>query len=150
MTNNILKIIKDKGISIKRLSEDLEMDYSATHKLATRDNLATTQLGTVIKVANYLNVDIKKIYTRKGENEMKKYYVNFGTGAGNQEVETVEDGMAYAGENASYTQQRIEIRRMEDEEVVAYLPWWGTKAEEDDAVTCNFGDYGFYGEWIED
>jgi hypothetical protein len=31
---------------------------------------------------------------------------------------------------------------------VAYLPWWGVQPEENDVVTCQFGTYGFYGEWV--
>lgn len=80
---------------------------------------------------------------------MKKYYVNFGTGVGNKEVKTIQEGIDYVEKNLSYTQKRIEIRRLEDDEVVIYLPWWGVKAEEDDIVICDFGNYGFYGDWVE-
>jgi len=29
------------------------------------------------------------------------------------------------------------------------LPWWGVVPTEDDIVTAKFGDYGFYGEWVD-
>lgn len=78
-----------------------------------------------------------------------KYYVNYGTGAGNEDVEgTLEDAMKIAEEGLAYTQQSVSI---EDEEgkVVARLPWYGVAPEENDVVTCQFGDFGFYGEWYE-
>lgn len=39
-----------------------------------------------------------------------KYYVNYGTGAGNEEVEgTLEDAMRVAEEGLTYTQQSVRI-----------------------------------------
>lgn len=77
------------------------------------------------------------------------YYVNYGTGAGNEEVEgTLEDAMRVAEDGLSYTQESVKIED-EDGEEVAILPWYGTAPEEDDMVTCQFGDFGFYGEWCE-
>lgn len=77
------------------------------------------------------------------------YYVIYGTGAGNEEVEgTLEDAMRAAEEGLSYTQKSVKIED-EDGEEVAVLPWYGTAPEEDDVVTCRFGDFGFYGEWYE-
>lgn len=76
----------------------------------------------------------------------KKYYVDFGTGAGNDFAETLEKAMEFAVDGARYTQQSIKI--FCDEDQVAELPWWGVAAEEDDIVTVNYGDFGYYGEWI--
>lgn len=79
-----------------------------------------------------------------------KYYVNYGTGAGNEEINgTLEEAMKVAEEGLSYTQQTVCIQN-ECGEDVARLPWYGVRPEEDDVVTAQFGDFGFYGEWCED
>lgn len=78
-----------------------------------------------------------------------KYYVNYGTGAGNEYVEgTLEEAMKVAEDGLAYTQQSVSIED-EDGKAVAQLPWYGVAPEEDDVVTCQFGDFGFYGEWYE-
>lgn len=79
---------------------------------------------------------------------MKKFLVNFGTGAGNEYAETLEEAKQIAEENATYTQASITI---EDENYneIAKLPWWGVYPGEDDEVTIDFGEFGFYGEWID-
>lgn len=56
--------------------------------------------------------------------------------------------MRVAEEGLTYTQQSVRIEG-EDGEVIANLPWYGVAPEEDDVVTCQFGDFGFYGEWYE-
>lgn len=76
----------------------------------------------------------------------KKYFVDFGTGAGDEYADTLEEAMEIAIEDSSYTQETIKIFKGENQ--VAELPWWGVKAEEGDIVTVNCGDFGFYGEWI--
>lgn len=82
----------------------------------------------------------------------KNYFINFGTGAGNKTVCcTLEEAMKIAEEDAAYTQQSIYIYNADnytpDSTLVAVLPWYGVAADEDDTVTVNFGDFGFYGEW---
>lgn len=74
--------------------------------------------------------------------------VNFGTGAGNYDSELeLEELMEEVKENAAYTQIGIEILD-ESENQIAYLPWYGVKAEDEDNVTVDYGDNGFYGEWV--
>ena len=85
---------------------------------------------------------------------MKKFLINFGTGAGEEYAETLEEAKEIAEENATYTQCSItiEIPSNDDEEenkVVAKLPWWSVQPGEDDEVTVDFGNFGFYGEWEE-
>lgn len=78
-----------------------------------------------------------------------RYYINYGTGAGNEYVEgPLEDAKKTAEEGLSYTQEDVKIQT-EDGEVVAVLKWYGVKPEEDDIVTAQFGEYGFYGDWWE-
>lgn len=75
------------------------------------------------------------------------YYINYGTGAGNEEVEgTLEEAMKIAEQGLTYTQESVGIEN-EDGETIAVLPWWGVEPGEDDIVTCQFGSFGFYGEW---
>lgn len=76
-----------------------------------------------------------------------KYYINYGTGAGNEYVEgTLEDAKKVAEDGLSYTQTDVKVQT-EDGEDVAILKWYGVQPEKDDVVTAQFGDYGFYGEW---
>lgn len=77
---------------------------------------------------------------------MKKYYINYNTGAGNDTANTLKEAIETAVENAAYTQQPIIIEN-EDGIEVARLPWYGVKATDEDEVTVDFGDYGFYGTW---
>lgn len=77
-----------------------------------------------------------------------KYFINYGTGAGNEEVDgTIEDAKRVAEDGLSYTQTDVKIQT-EDGEDVAVLNWYGVQPEEDDVVTARFGDFGFYGEWM--
>lgn len=74
--------------------------------------------------------------------------INYHTGAGNEECNgTLEDAMRIAEENISYTQEPITIEDEKGNEL-ARLPWYGVMPEEDDIVTAQFGDFGFYAEWI--
>lgn len=76
-----------------------------------------------------------------------KYYVNYGTGAGNEYVEgTLDDAKKVAEDGLAYTQTDVKIQT-EDGEDVAVLPWYGVVPEEDDVITASFGDFGFYEEW---
>lgn len=78
-----------------------------------------------------------------------RYYVNFGTGAGDEWVDgALEDAKKVAEDGLAYTQTDVKIQT-EDGEDVAVLNWYGVKPEEDDVVTARFGDYGFYGEWVD-
>lgn len=77
-----------------------------------------------------------------------KFLVNFGTGAGNEWAETLEEAKQIAEENATYTQASIIIEDKNYNEI-AKLPWWSVQPGEDDEVTVDFGNFGFYGEWEE-
>lgn len=67
MKNNIKEILRLKDMSVNELSRLIEKDYSTTHALVNRENLGTTQLDTLVKVANVLDVDIKLLYSDKAE-----------------------------------------------------------------------------------
>lgn len=80
---------------------------------------------------------------------MNKYYINYGTGAGDEYIEgTLDEAKKVAEDGLSYTQQDVKIQT-EDGEDVSVLAWYGVQPEEDDAVVARFGDYGFYGEWVD-
>lgn len=77
------------------------------------------------------------------------YYINYGTGAGNEFVDgTLEDAKKVAEEGLAYTQEDVKVQT-EDGEDAAVLKWYGVQPEEDDVVIARFGDYGFYGEWAD-
>ena len=82
---------------------------------------------------------------------MSRYYVNYNTGAGNEWADTLEAAKALADEGAAYTQVPIVIED-EDGNVVARRPWWGVAydADEDaDEAPICFGDFGYFGDWID-
>lgn len=60
--NNIPNILDEKRISIRELSLGINMDYAGTHRLVNRTSLNTTTLKTLLKIANYLNVEINDLY----------------------------------------------------------------------------------------
>ncbi len=78
------------------------------------------------------------------------YTINFNTGAGNLTAETIEEAMIKADENACYTQKNITITD-ENGKTIATRYWYGTKYDknEPEENPIIFGDFGFYGDWIE-
>lgn len=60
--NNILAILDEKQISIREMAIALNRDYAGMHRLVFRESLDTTKLGTLVKIAEYLNVDIQDLY----------------------------------------------------------------------------------------
>lgn len=84
---------------------------------------------------------------------MSKYYVNYGTGAGNEWVEgTLDEVMAIADNGATYTQADIKIMD-ENDNLIAIRRWWGVKfdPEESDCSEdeiISFGDFGYYDAWL--
>ena len=62
MVNNIKKLLEEQEMSILKLSERANLSYKATHDLVNREDLGTTQMYVLRKVAEVLNVDIKKLY----------------------------------------------------------------------------------------
>lgn len=77
---------------------------------------------------------------------MSKFYVDYNTGAGNFEFDgSLENAIKSAEADIAYTQQPVTIHSNGAE--VARLPWWDVEANEDDVVTADYGQFGFYGEW---
>ena len=76
----------------------------------------------------------------------EKYYIDYGTGAGNEQITgTLEDAKKAAVEGARYTQTDITI--LLEGEVVACLAWSDCRIDVDDEdieVVKDFGDFGFY------
>ena len=60
--NNIPAILEEKQISIREMAIALNRDYAGMYRLVNRKTLETTQLGTLLEIAKYLNVDIKDLY----------------------------------------------------------------------------------------
>ncbi len=97
---------------------------------------------------------------------MGKYYIDYNTGAGNEYAETLEEAKALADEGACYTQQSIYIYEVESEtdndidydyyetprQPVAIRNWYGVAYDEEESYEENpicFGDFGYYGDWVE-
>lgn len=83
---------------------------------------------------------------------MAKYYIEYGTGDGNEWVEgTLEEAMEIADKGVGYTQSGVEIQD-EDGEPIVKRKWWGYEfdpetdpTDEDEIIS--FGSYGFCGPW---
>ncbi len=60
--NNILTILDEKDISIREMAIALNRDYAGMHRLVNRESLDTTQLGTLLEISEYLNVDTYDLY----------------------------------------------------------------------------------------
>ena len=89
---------------------------------------------------------------------MSKYYINYGTGAGNEYVEgELEDAQKAADEGAAYTQCSISIFEVVNGETArepeCTRQWYGVAFDPDDyedgesANVIRFGDSGYYDEW---
>lgn len=62
MKNNIKNLLREKGISIRQMSLDLDKNYAYMHHLVNKDSLEATQLSTLLEVAKYLDVEITDLY----------------------------------------------------------------------------------------
>lgn len=81
--------------------------------------------------------------------KMEKYYIDYGTGAGNEWVEgSIDEAKKAADDGATYTQCDIVISDENEDEIIR-RKWYGYKLSEDDDVTdpIEFGDFGFYDDW---
>ncbi len=90
MSNNIKKLLDIKRMSINELSKLIEKDYPTTHALVNREDLGTTQLDTLVKVSNVLDVDIETLYSEK-ESEIRVLQLFERNYAGALLVETLRD-----------------------------------------------------------
>lgn len=89
-------------------------------------------------------------------NEMK-FYVDFGTGAGNFYAESLEKAMEAADEEAAYTQQDIKIYAVDENGNINDTPemgrrWWEYEYRPEEDSNENpivFGTFGFYSDWHE-
>lgn len=62
MKNNIKMILESKKISIRRLSNEWGKPYAYTHHLVNKEDISNTPIGTLVEVAELLEVDIKDLY----------------------------------------------------------------------------------------
>jgi len=88
--NNIKEILNLRGMSINELSKLIEKDYSMTHALVTREDLGSTRLDNLIKVADVLDVDIEQLYSDTGRREIKILRLYNAKYAGGLVVEAIE------------------------------------------------------------
>lgn len=98
MKNNIRELLDIKNMSINELSKQIEKDYATTHRLVSRDDLGTTALDTLVKVADALGLNVEMLYGNK-----------------NNEIEilkNIENG--YLGGVAYHTRNKLE-KKLEKE-----------------------------------
>lgn len=94
--------------------------------------------------------EIIKGYLEYEEEKNMKYFINYGTGAGNFEIEgTLADAKRAADEVIMYTQRNVTIEK--DEETVSQRTWYGCEAtvEDREEDIIDYGTFGFYSEWID-
>jgi len=81
-----------------------------------------------------------------------KYFINYGTGAGNFEVEgTLEDAKREADKGIAYTQHSVAIEDDPYENVIAQRNWIGCEATDEDREgdIIEYGSFGFYSPWYD-
>ena len=85
---------------------------------------------------------------------MNRYYIDYGTGEGNEAVAgSLNTAKAIADNGAAFTQQDIVIYDANGVEI-ARRRWWNVDydpdaTEETQAEVIQFGTYGFFGAWHE-
>jgi hypothetical protein len=75
--------------------------------------------------------------------------IDYGTGI-TEEANDLEEAKKIAEKGMTYTQESVRI--MEDGRQIAVSYWVGIKPteEEEDNVLQQFGDYGYYTNWVEE
>lgn len=102
--------------------------------------------GDLTEYVERLIVEDSKRIAKRMKKMSGKYFIDYNTGAGNDEADTLEEAMKMVEEDVTYTGQDVSIYR--NGTLVANLPWWGVSAGDDDVVTVDFGSFGYYGEWV--
>lgn len=98
MLNKISYLLDDKGISIRQLSKDLDLSYSHAYKIVNRKDLSKVQAGTLVSIANYLEVEFDELY--KGEPGMFEKLLQIAK----KEVQEEMDLVGYI-DNSDYTER---------------------------------------------
>lgn len=62
MENRIKEILKEKNMSILKLSKIMDMNYATMHSIVNRPDLGTTQAKTLLTVAKTLEVNITDLW----------------------------------------------------------------------------------------
>lgn len=62
LKNKIQYYLDKEERSIRWLSRKIGFTYAATHSAVNREDLSTTQLGTVVKIAKVLKVEVTDLY----------------------------------------------------------------------------------------
>lgn len=80
-----------------------------------------------------------------------KYYINYGTGAGNEWADSLEEAMQMAEKNCAYTQRSITIEDEKHDEIMKslWIPVAYNPEEDPDEPMANFGDFGYYAAWMD-
>ena len=79
---------------------------------------------------------------------MKKYMVDFGTGAGNLYADTIDEAMELADKNACFTEQNIYIIGTETGQKLYVRNWYGTNEGLDlNDNPIDYGANGHYADW---
>jgi hypothetical protein len=77
----------------------------------------------------------------------KKYFVNYNTGAGNfKMMAELDEVIKEAVNNIAYTQQDICITD-DNDNIIAVLPWINRPSSDEDIITADYGNFGFYAGW---
>lgn len=81
---------------------------------------------------------------------MKKYFINYHTGAENKivEVNDLDEAITIAEDGMAYTQSDVTIETL-DGEVITKAKWWGVLPDGDDDVLFFIG-HGIYQNWSDE
>ena len=78
---------------------------------------------------------------------MGRYFVDFGTGAGNSYHNTIDEAKQAAEASMAYTGENIAIIDTDTDTLVSIAHWWGVEPDEDAQILCQFGSFGYYEIW---
>jgi len=101
--------------------------------------------------AKVIMAAVELLHTKEAKMSNKTYKINYHTGAGDTEFTgDILLAMATADSGAVYTQQPITIED-EDGNEVARRQWYGVLTGIEDCQNpIQFGDFGYYADWIEE
>lgn len=65
MKNNIKTILDMRQMSIRQLAKKWDKPYAYTYNLATREDVKNIPIGTLMELANLLEVDLDDLYNER-------------------------------------------------------------------------------------
>lgn len=65
LENRIFDILEEKGISINKLANDLDLSYATIYNIVKKETLDTITLNSIVKIAHYLGTGVEEMFEKK-------------------------------------------------------------------------------------